>query len=76
LFWIDLRQPVEKDRILKQQKAAVTEEVQWLRLFSGTTSKSKRYLCWQDRRLPQRIFIYASLPPPCRRDIIFDLEAV
>jgi hypothetical protein len=41
-----------------------------------TTSKSKCYLCWLRRRLPQRIYKYASLPPSSRLDIIFDLEVV
>jgi hypothetical protein len=40
----------------------------------NSISKSKRYLCWQRRRHPQRMNKYASSPPPCRLDIIFDLE--
>jgi len=44
-----------------------------------SNSKSKRYLCWQRRRLPQRICkerfeTVPYAPPPCRLDIIFDLE--
>jgi hypothetical protein len=38
-----------------------------------TISKSKRYLCWQRRRLPQRMY---NTPPPCHLDIISDLEMV
>jgi hypothetical protein len=43
---------------------------------ANTNSKSKRYFCWRRYRLPQRILIYASSPPPSRLNIVFDLEMV
>ena len=47
--------------------------------ITNPNSKSKRYLCCLRRRLPQRICrerfeTVPYMPPPCRRDIIFDLE--
>jgi hypothetical protein len=40
----------------------------------GSNFKSKRYLCWLRRWLPQRISYTPAEPPPCRLDIIFDLK--
>jgi hypothetical protein len=37
-------------------------------------SKSKRYLCWQRRRKSSRTYCTLRFPPPCRLNIIFDLE--
>jgi hypothetical protein len=41
---------------------------------NGSNFKSKRYLCWLRRRLPQHINNMPAEPPPCRLDIIFDLK--
>jgi hypothetical protein len=37
-------------------------------------SKSKRYLRWQRRRAPRRTGSMPTSAPPCRLNIIFDLE--
>jgi hypothetical protein len=53
-------------------------EMDEIRVFHSYYSipKSKRYLCWHRRRLPQRISNTPAELPPCRLDIIFDLEMV
>ena len=41
-----------------------------MRSLKGMRSRSKRYLCWLRRQLPQRIINTPAEPPPCRLVIL------